>query len=124
MSTSLREPPGADLYPHRESLSEFRAHEGSAARAAKLRSLWSSLPKLPNVDPNHPTEAQRMRLPGQDTIAALSPERAERLRTLYREELVKQCDEDRPDAKLWGGADDLEPFELPRDKGVSWKSFR
>jgi solute carrier family 25 phosphate transporter 23/24/25/41 len=67
-----------------------------------------------------------MRLPGQDTLAALSPERAERLRTLYSEELVKQCGEDRPDARLWGGADDLEPFEAVESgqKGVSWKAFR
>ncbi|CAK9779431.1 putative calcium-binding mitochondrial carrier SAL1 [Cutaneotrichosporon oleaginosum] len=121
--TSLREPPGADLYPHRGSLADFRAAEGAAARAAKLRSIWAQLPKLPDVDPDHPTEAQRMRLPGQDTLDTLSPERADRLRTLYTEELVKQCGEDRPDARLWGGADDLEPYEAAQ-KGVSWKAFR
>ncbi|BEI93587.1 uncharacterized protein CcaverHIS019_0600460 [Cutaneotrichosporon cavernicola] len=121
--TSLREPPGADLYPKGMTLADFRAAEGASARAAKLRAIWSQLPQLPDVDPDHPTEAQRMRLPGQDTLAALSPERAERLRTLYTEELVKQIGEDRPDALQWGGADDLEPYEQAQ-KGVSWKAFR
>jgi solute carrier family 25 phosphate transporter 23/24/25/41 len=64
-----------------------------------------------------------MRLPDQDTLTALSPERAERLRILYQEELVRQCGEKRPDARLWGGSDDLEPVDV-REKGISWKAFR
>lgn len=128
---SLREPPGADLQPeHRRSLADFRVQEGASQRAAKLRKLWSSLPKLPPIEADETTPAQRMRLPGQDTLAALSPERADRLSILYREELVRRCKEDRPEAALWGGADDLEPAEAAdqhpaaREKGISWKSFR
>lgn len=128
---SLREPPAEDLLPeHRRSLAEFRTDEGPTKRAAKLRSLWASLPKLPSIQPNETTDAQRMRLPGQDTLAALSPERADRLKTLYSEELVRRCSEDRPEASLWGGADDLEPSDThdshpaAREKGISWKAFR
>jgi solute carrier family 25 phosphate transporter 23/24/25/41 len=61
-------------------------------------------------------------------MTTLSPERAERLRVLYQEELVRRCDEKRPEARLWGGADDLEPVEgtatAKREKGISWKAFR
>ena len=63
-----------------------------------------------------------MKLPGQDTIAALSPERADRLRKLYQEELVRRVREKRPQARLWGGADDIEP-EV-KDKGIAWADFR
>lgn len=126
LGTSLREAPAPDLLQSRQTLAEFRQQEGPSVRSAKLRQMWSTLPRLPSVDPEKPTEAQRMRLPGQDTPTALSPERAERLRTLYQEELVKRCGENRPDALLWGGADDLLPGEGEevREKGVSWKSFR
>jgi len=125
-NVSLREPPGADLAePHKPTLSEFRNAEGAAARAAKLRALWDSLPRLPTIEGDQPTATARMRLPGQDTLAALSPERAERLRILYQEELVRQVGQKRPDARLWGGADDLEPAdEGKREKGISWKAFR
>lgn len=125
LGTSLREGPAPDLLQNRQTLAEFRQQEGPAVRSAKLRTMWSTLPRLPTVDPDKPTEAQRMRLPGQDTPTALSPERAERLRTLYQEELVKRCGENRPDALLWGGADDLQPGDGEvREKGVSWKAFR
>jgi len=66
-----------------------------------------------------------MNLPGQDTLTALSPERADRLRRLYEEELVRRCNESRPEARLWGGADDLEPGEKAiKGKGVAWQDFR
>lgn len=111
-------------------MADFRIHEGAQVRSAKLRHLWSSLPKLPDIEGDQPTPTQRMRLPGQGTLAALSPERAERLRILYQEELVRRCSENRPDARLWGGADDLQPDSVMdgasevRDKSVSWKAFR
>ena len=63
-----------------------------------------------------------MKLPGQDTITALSPERADRLRKLYQEELVRRVREKRPQARLWGGADDIEP-EI-KDQGIAWADFR
>lgn len=118
---SLREPPGEDL--PRPTLNDFRNEEGPAVRAAKLRTLWQSLPRLPPIEGDQPTATARMRLPDQDTLTALSPERAERLRILYQEELVRQCGEKRPDARLWGGSDDLEPVDV-REKGISWKAFR
>ncbi|KAL1410312.1 hypothetical protein Q8F55_004318 [Vanrija albida] len=137
---SLREPPAADLreapaadivtpapLPIPATLADFRAQEGPTVRAAKLRSLWQSLPDLPNVEGDKPTPTQLMRLPGQDTLTALSPERAERLQTLYQEELVRRVGETRPDALLWGGADDLEPVDTKggvQTKGISWKAFR
>ena len=142
---SLREPPAPDILPpERPTLAQFRASEGPEARAAKLRALWHSLPSLPDVGPG-PTATQRMRLPGQDTRTALSPERAERLRRLYEEELVRRCAEERPQARLWGGADDVQPGQSPggpdgqapdgtptedgsvrgvREKGISWTQFR
>lgn len=140
---SLREPPAADLReptaaeldvappsspPRRPTtLADFRAQEGPTIRAAKLRSLWQSLPHLPSVEGDKPTPTQLMRLPGQDTLTVLSPERAERLQTLYQEELVRRVGETRPDALLWGGADDLEPVDTKggvQTKGISWKAFR
>jgi hypothetical protein len=66
-----------------------------------------------------------MKLPGQDTLTALSPERADRLSRLYEEELVKRCNEKRPDARLWGGADELEPeMRSVKGKGIAWSDFR
>lgn len=126
---SLREPPGADLAPppRPTTLADFRRAEGSAARAAKLRALWTSLPRLPSpasVDTDQPTPTAKQKLPGQDTLTALSPERAERLRVLYEEELVRRCGENRPNAGLWGGADDMEPVDGVRDKSISWRAFR
>ena len=119
---SLREPPGSDLIPPtRPSLSEFRATEGAEARAAKLKAIWGQLPSLPELG-DGPTPSQKMRLPGQDTMTALSPERADRLRQLYKEELVRRVKEKRPQARLWGGADDMEP-EV-REKGLAWSDFR
>ncbi|OCF44486.1 solute carrier family 25 (mitochondrial phosphate transporter), member 23/24/25/41 [Kwoniella heveanensis CBS 569] len=125
---SLREPPGPDIIPpSRPSLAEFRISEGANVRSAKLKALWNSLPHLPDVpdDENTPTPTKKMKLPGQDTLTALSPERAERLRKLYEEELVKKCNEKRPEARLWGGADDLEPeMKNVKGKGVAWQDFR
>lgn len=64
-----------------------------------------------------------MKLPGQDTRTALSPERAERLRRLYEEELVRSCSAHRPEARLWGGADDIKPGTAT-GKGIAWENFR
>ena len=127
LAASLREPPNPDLLPrNRPTLSQFRSNEGASTRAAKLRGLWNALPALPNIeDADTPTDTQRMKLPGQDTLTALSPERAERLRRLYEEELVKRCNERRPEARLWGGADDLQPeIKNVMGKGVAWEDFR
>lgn len=58
-------------------------------------------------------------------MTALSPERAERLRKLYDEELVRRCNEERPMARLWGGPD--EQGEEQRNiggKGVRFEAFR
>lgn len=110
--------------PNRPTLTQFRGSEGPVLRAAKLRALWESLPYLPDIS-DCPTPAERMNLPGQDTLTALSPERADRLRRLYEEELVRRCNESRPEARLWGGADDLEPGEKAiKGKGVAWQDFR
>ncbi|ORY26078.1 hypothetical protein BCR39DRAFT_560780 [Naematelia encephala] len=80
---SLREPPAPDLLPIvRPTLAQFRVSEGAAARSAKLRALWEALPNLPSLD----TDA--------------GP-------TLYEEELVRICAQDRPDARLWGGPDEV-----------------
>jgi len=83
-------------------------------------------------------------------LSPLSSERAERLRRLYSEELVRRVQCERPEAKLWGGADDLsEPEAGPsgsaysstggpesssssaspssaarKGKGIAWKDFR
>ncbi|ORX36264.1 mitochondrial carrier domain-containing protein [Kockovaella imperatae] len=120
---SLREPPSPDIIPaSRPTLSQFRTSEGASTRQAKLRSLWESLPTLPALTSDGPTALQRMKLPDQDTITALSPERADRLRQLYQEELVRRVREKRPQARLWGGADDIEP-EV-REKGIAWADFR
>lgn len=124
---SLREAPGPDVFPdHRPTLAEFRAKEGPAVRASKLRALWKSLPPLPSIpDGDEPTPTQKMQLPGQGTTAALSPERAERLRRLYEEELVKRISEKRPDSSLWGGPDDLEPeMRNLKGKNIAWQDFR
>ncbi|EIW66204.1 hypothetical protein TREMEDRAFT_21181, partial [Tremella mesenterica DSM 1558] len=85
----------------RPTLAQFRASEGPEARAAKLRALWTSLPNLPQLT-DGPSALQRMKLPGQDTRTALSPQRAERLKKLYEEELVRRVRENRPNA-FWEG---------------------
>lgn len=140
---SLRDPPGPDLQPpshHHshpsKSLAAFRQAEGPAVRAAKLRNLWASLPSQLPASSSSPTSTELAKLPGQGTLQALSPERAERLRRLYEEELVKRCEEERPEARLWGGSDDLEPYGLGGSgqspgqtipagkKGIAWKDFR
>ncbi|WRT65330.1 uncharacterized protein IL334_002273 [Kwoniella shivajii] len=125
---SLREPPGPDIIPPiRPTLNEFRLNEGASARSSKLKALWKSLPHLPDVpsDSEQPSPTKSMQLPGQDTLTALSPERADRLRRLYEEELVKACSDERPEARLWGGADDLEPeVKHVKGKGVAWQDFR
>ena len=107
---SLREPHPPDLlspYPDdRPTLAEFRLAEGPRVRAQKLRDLWESLPELPPPS-STPTPTALAKLPGQGTLLPLSSERAERLRRLYQEELVHRVTCERPEAKLWGGADDL-----------------
>ena len=119
---SLREPPSADLIPaNRPTLTQFRQSEGATSRSQKLKTLWQHLPSLPEVT-DGPSATACMQLPDQDTYTALSPERAERLRRLYEEELVKRVGEERPEARLWGGADDQEP-EI-RGKGIAWQDFR
>lgn len=85
-----------------------------------------------------------MHLPGQGTLGTLSPERVERLKRLYEEELSRRISlEERESASLWGGADDLpDPntdsstdaqsvtsasntkTSLPSKKGIKWKDFR
>lgn len=65
-----------------------------------------------------------MKLPGQDTTTALSPERAERLRKLYEEELVRRVKEKRPEARLWGGADDQPHIKTTQEKGIAFEDFR
>ena len=120
-ATTLREPPAPDLLPTtRPTLSQFRQSEGATTRAEKLEALWEALPSLPELSEG-PTATKRMKLPGQDTMAALSPERAERLKELYLEELVRECNDKRPLAKLWGGRDDWKPDTT---KGIAWEDFR
>lgn len=120
-ATTLREPPAPDLLPtNRLTLAQFRQSEGATTRAEKLEALWEALPSLPELTEG-PTATKRMKLPGQDTMAALSPERAERLKELYLEELVKECSDKRPMAKLWGGKDDWKPDTT---KGIAWEDFR
>ncbi|GFZ43000.1 Uncharacterized mitochondrial carrier [Saitozyma sp. JCM 24511] len=120
----LREPPSSDLIPaSRPTLTQFRAAEGPATRSAKLHALWEDLPKLPELG-DGPTALQRMKLPGQDTTTALSPERAERLRKLYEEELVRRVKEKRPEARLWGGADDQPHIKTTQEKGIAFEDFR
>lgn len=118
---TLREPPAPDLLPtSRPTLTQFRQAEGPLTRAGKLKALWEALPTLPEYQEG-PTATKRMQLPGQDTVTALSPERADRLRKLYLEELVKECNDRRPEARLWGGSDDWQP---DTSKGVKWEDFR
>ena len=120
-ATTLREPPAPDLLPTtRPTLTQFRQSEGATTRAEKLEALWEALPSLPELTEG-PTATKRMKLPGQDTMAALSPERAERLKELYLEELVRECNDKRPLAKLWGGRDDWKPDTT---KGIAWEDFR
>ena len=119
-ATTLREPPSPDLPIIRQSLTQFRQSEGASTRAGKLEALWEALPSLPELTEG-PTATKRMKLPGQDTMAALSPERAERLKELYLEELVRECNDKRPTAKLWGGRDDWKPDTT---KGIAWEDFR
>ncbi|WWD16881.1 hypothetical protein CI109_101313 [Kwoniella shandongensis] len=136
---SLREPPGPDIFPaHRPSLADFRISEGPSVRAAKLKALWNSLPPSiseitstiastndQDTDSEGQSPTKRMKLPGQGTLTALSPERAERLRRLYEEELVKRISEKRPEARLWGGADEEEPEHKGlKGKGIAWHDFR
>lgn len=90
------------------SLADFRRSEGPQIRSAKLQALWTSLPDDLPAPSNGPTPTSLMHLPGQGTIGTLSPERVERLRRLYEEELSRRiCLEERSSARLWGGADDL-----------------
>lgn len=118
---TLREPPAPDLLPvTRPTLTQFRQAEGPLIRAGKLKALWEALPTLPEYQEG-PTPTKRMQLPGQDTTTALSPERADRLRNLYLEELVRECNDRRPNALLWGGSDDWKPETT---KGVPWEDFR
>ena len=120
-SVSLREPPAPDLLPtSRPTLTQFRQSEGPLTRAGKLKALWEALPTLPEYQEG-PTETKRMQLPDQDTVMTLSPERVDRLRNLYLEELVKECNDRRPNALLWGGSDDWKPETT---KGVAWEDFR
>ncbi|KAJ9110277.1 hypothetical protein QFC19_001680 [Naganishia cerealis] len=126
----------------RLTLADFRRSEGPTLRAQKLHALWKSLPTLPEPS-DRPTATQMVKLPGQDTIGILSPERAERLRRLYLEELSRRVSlQDRPEARLWGGADDLSEPEIQQQqqqqhqqhhphhhqkksgKGIAWKDFR
>lgn len=121
----------------RLTLADFRRSEGPALRAQKLHALWRSLPTLPEPS-ERPTPTQMVKLPGQDTIGILSPERAERLSRLYLEELSRRVNmQERPEARLWGGADDLtEPEQQHQQqqqqqqqqkksgKGIAWKDFR
>lgn len=118
---TLREPPAPDLLPTtRPTLTQFRQSEGASARAGKLEALWEALPSLPELQEG-PSATKRMKLPDQDTLTALSPERAERLKKLYLEELVRECNDKRPEARLWGGRDDWQPETT---KGVIWEDFR
>lgn len=124
-TTTLREPPNPDLIPHsRPSLAQFRSAEGPNLRSAKLSALWDELPDLPILQDEGPTATQRMKLPGQDTMTALSPERAERLRKLYEEELVRRCNEKRPSARLWGGPDEHPQQKNVLGKGIQFEDFR
>lgn len=121
--------------PQQLSLADFRRAEGPVVRAQKLHALWKSLPTLP-APATGPTATSLARLPGQGTIGILSPERVERLEKLYEEELVRRVTlEGRPEARLWGGEDDLsEPTSAPSTsaagalngggKGIAWKDFR
>lgn len=121
--------------PQQLSLADFRRAEGPVVRAQKLHALWKSLPTLP-APATGPTPTSLARLPGQGTIGILSPERVERLERLYEEELVRRVTlEGRPEARLWGGEDDLsEPASAPSTsaagalngggKGIAWKDFR
>jgi hypothetical protein len=126
----------------RISLAEFRKKEGPAIRSAKLQAFWTSLPDRLPAPSRGPTPTSLMHLPGQGTIGTLSPERVERLRRLYEEELSRRISlEERAHAELWGGADDLpEPATAVinhRDhnvnnpmgmmavgKVIKWKDFR
>jgi solute carrier family 25 phosphate transporter 23/24/25/41 len=157
--SSLRGPPPPDLFHSspdagpsnsrrsRASLADFRRTEGPSVRAAKLHALWSSLPNLP-APTRGPTPTSLMHLPGQGTVGTLSPERVERLRRLYEEELSRRISlEEREGARLWGGADDLpDPnaqstitsatssnsvspntsvaASTTGKKGIKWKDFR
>lgn len=124
-SPNLREPPSADLIPPvRPTLAQFRQAEGAEVRSSKLKGLWEALPTLPSIhDEEGPSETKRMKLPGQDTMTALSPERADRLRRLYEEELVRRCNEERPQARLWGGPDE-QGEKWIGGKGVRFEAFR
>lgn len=120
---TLREPPLPDIIPpSRPTLAQFRASEGPSTRAAKLHALWEALPDLPKVGEG-PSALQKMKLPGQDTMTALSPERIERLGKLYEEELVRRVNEERPSASLWGGPDEASIEDI-LDKGVEFADFR
>ena len=124
-TANLREAPQADLIPPvRPTLGQFRQSEGPEVRSGKLKALWEALPTLPSLhDEEGPSEAKRMKLPGQDTMTALSPERAERLQRLYEEELVRRCNEERPQALLWGGPDE-QGEKWIGGKGVRFEAFR
>jgi solute carrier family 25 phosphate transporter 23/24/25/41 len=149
---SLREPHPPDLRrthaDDRPTLAEFRLAEGPKVRAQKLKAFWESLPDLPTLETT-PTPTAMTKLPGQGTLSPLSSERAERLQRLYSEELVRRVRCERPEAKLWGGADDLNEPEAGssgsgsltttgagssnsagsssaarKGKGIAWKDFR
>ena len=133
----------------RLSLADFRRSEGPQIRSAKLQALWTSLPDDLPAPSQGPTPTSLMHLPGQGTIGILSPERVERLRRLYEEELSRRISlENRESARLWGGADDLpepnasavttttttassssssstNPISVnAAKKGIRWKDFR
>ena len=107
--SSLGLPPSSDKAKQRRiSLTEFRRSEGPSIRSAKLQALWTSLPDRLPAPSRGPTPTSLMHLPGQGSIGILSPERVERLRRLYEEELSRRISlEERDTARLWGGADDL-----------------
>ena len=71
--------------PIPDSLLEFREQEGEETRERRLHDLWRHLPST--------------HLQGSDTVAApgiafgepLTPEKAENLRRVYEDELLRRC---------------------------------
>ncbi|KIK94699.1 hypothetical protein PAXRUDRAFT_11892 [Paxillus rubicundulus Ve08.2h10] len=78
----------SDSLPHQpipHSLLEFRGQEGKEARERRLYDLWKCLPN--SAFHGSETAATRGILPGE----ALTPEKAQVMRTIYEDELLGRC---------------------------------
>ncbi|THV08481.1 mitochondrial carrier [Dendrothele bispora CBS 962.96] len=70
-----------------QSLAEFREREGRANRKRRLYSLWQHICQDGYLSHEHP----KTKLEGQKVVGSLTPDKAEKLRARYEDELLGRC---------------------------------